>query len=45
MFAYVPTTTVSPLIATEMPNLSAVAPSEASNFCCWVQVAPERTKT
>ena len=40
-----PTTTVSPLIATEMPNWSTAAASEATSFCCWLQTPPLRTKT
>ena len=31
-----PTKTSSPLIATEMPNWSFVAPSEATSFAAWV---------
>ena len=40
-----PTTAVSPEIATETPNVSLAAASEAVSFCCWVQVPPERTNT
>ena len=40
-----PTTTVSPLIATEQPKLSNAAASEARSFCCWLQTPPLRTKT
>ena len=40
-----PTTTVSPLIATEKPNRSPAAASEAASFCCWLQTPPLRTKT
>ena len=40
-----PTTTVSPLIATEPPNKSSAAASAARSFCCWLQTPPLRTKT
>ena len=40
-----PTTTVSPLIAIELPNKSPAPASEASSFCCWLHTPPLRTKT
>ena len=40
-----PTTTVSPLIATEQPKMSSTAASEASSFACCIQARPLRTKT
>ena len=42
---YAPTTAVSPETATEHPNWSPAAASEAVSFCCSVQVPPERTNT
>ena len=42
---YAPATTVSPETATENPNPSQAAASEAVSFCCSVQVPPERTNT
>ena len=42
---YAPATTVSPEIATEAPNRSMGAASEAVSFCCSVHVSPERTNT
>ena len=40
-----PTTTVSPLMATEKPNQSIAAPPLAVSFCWKYQVEPLRTKT
>ena len=42
---YAPATTVSPETATEYPNASKAAASEAVSFCCSVHVPPERTNT
>ncbi len=39
------TTAVSPSIATDTPNASSGAPPTSASACCWVHVAPERTKT
>jgi hypothetical protein len=36
---------VSPEIATDHPNQSAAAPSEAVNLACWVQIPPTRVYT
>ena len=40
-----PTTAVSPETATDHPNTSLEAASEAVSLACWVQVTPERRKT
>ena len=40
-----PTTAVSPETATEVPNWSFAAASEAVSLACWAQVTPERTNT
>src|SRR5262249_12912102 len=42
--SFAPTATVSSESDTDEPNHLAV-PSPATSFCCWVQVAPDRTNT
>src|SRR6266545_3212053 len=40
-----PTTTVSPVTATEKPKMSPAAASLAVSFACWLQPVPLRTNT